>query len=394
MVLGNGGYAFFQGLIMILISKMLGVESLGLFSIALALSAPIMIFSNFGMRTLWITDNKKDFEFNDFKVVRVICSIAAMIIVVALGGILYGENNELLIVIFIVSLSKVIENFSDLFYGYYHKKREQKKVAISLLCRSALGVIGIAIGLFFFNNLIVALVFYLLGWLLSFLIFDYDFELDLKTIKKVHFRHIFISGLPLGIALFFINANLMTPRLILNEYNGVEIVGIFTALYFFFQIGSVVINSLGQALLPDLSKYWFDGEKNKHLKLVLFIFVFIVSTCFASSIIFYFLGQGILSIIYGEAVAEYNWVLVLLFLISPLQYIVSFMGHVISSTGKNRSLAVNNILTFLINIVLCLVFIPRFGVYGVLISMGVYNLLALLMALNTYLKSYKEVVYE
>lgn len=395
MILGNGGYALFQVLIMMFISKFLGIDELGYFSLALAITAPIMLFSTFGLRTLWITDQSKVYSYFQFRKLRITTSLLALLACIFVS-LLYAS--DLTFIIIIVAVCKVIENQSDLYYGLMHKKNMQKKISYSLLIRSASGFIGIVVGIFLFGDLVAALLIYCLCWFISFLIADVYLNRDFikghssQVVGENNTsKSILIAGLPLAVAFLLINTNLMIPRLALSEIVSIKELGVYAALAYFVQIGSIIINSIGQAALPSLSKMYLNNEYREHKIKVVKVIGVIFFLSWSGAAFSYLYSEYILEVFFGELIAQKNDVLILMFLLAPAQYTVSIMGHVLSSIGKNKSLVFSQWILVISNVILSVALIPVIGIYGAVYALFGANLLALIFYVYFYhygLKSY------
>lgn len=389
MVSGNGSYALFQGLIMIFISKTLGVEALGYFSLALALTAPIMLFSNFGLRTLWITDVGSEFSFKQFLRLRVFTVLVGLCFSLLIASFYINEGFGIFLIIILVGLSKAIESFSDLQYAVYHKNMRQKKIAISLVLRGGCGALGIFLGALYFNSLEVAVLFYLLSWALVFLIIDFPAQKDsyysCQNLESHKSTEVLKLGLPLALAILFINLNLMGPRIILEQLVSIQALGIFASLYFFVQIGSIVANSIGQTAIPKLAKFYHQGLWKEHLTLVCKVLLIILLMGVLLAIFFYFFGEIILMLLFNEEISQNYKLLSLMFLVAPLFYFVSVMGHVMSSIKANKHLAINQLLVMLVNLLLCFIFIPEYGLHGVVYAAAFASGMAVIIYSFIYL---------
>jgi O-antigen/teichoic acid export membrane protein len=395
MILGNGGYALFQVLVMMFISKFLGVDELGYFSLALAITAPIMLFSTFGLRTLWITDQSKVYSYFQFRKIRIITSLLALLACIFVS-LLYASDLAFTFIIIIVAACKVIENQSDLYYGLMHKKNMQKKISYSLLIRSASGFIGIVVGIFLFGDLVAALLIYCLCWFISFLIADVYLNRDFikghssQVVGKNNTsKSILIAGLPLAVAFLLINTNLMIPRLALSEIVSIKELGVYAALAYFVQIGTIIINSIGQAALPSLSKMYLNNEYREHKIKVVKVIGVIFFISWSGALFSYLYSDYILEVFFGELIAQKNDVLILMFLLAPAQYAVSIMGHVLSSIGKNKSLVFSQWILVISNVILSIALIPVVGIYGAVYALFGANLLALTFYVYFYLRGLK-----
>ena len=395
MIAGNGGYALFQLLIMVIISKTLGITELGVFSLGLALSAPIMLFSNFGTRILWITGVTNGMSFRLFRNARLISSTAGLLICFVFLT-LYTQASEYLPIMALIALSKVIENNADIYYADFHKNSNQKLICISLLVRGLFGVAGVAVGCIFFHSLLVAAILYFLAWSVAHCLTDYIYGKraivlgsDEEKLSKKQLIWLAKQGAPLAVSLFLVNFNMNIPRIILENQHGLEAIGIFSALYFFIQTGSVVINSIGQVILPVLSKLFDKGETKKHLKITLKTFGVIFVFSSVGAVFSYFFGEYFLNLLFSKEIAAYSSLLSLFFLLSPAQYLISIMSQVIASTKNNLSLMWCQVVMLVIVVCLSFVFIPVSDIKGAYWATAIASGFVLLIYIYFYCRIIK-----
>lgn len=385
-ITGNGGYALMQALAMILVNHYLGLEALGVFSLAMAVTAPIMLFSNLGLRNLWVTDVASRYSFDIFVAIRRITSSIAVLICMVVGFV-YDAVEGFYLVVLLVALSKFVENDADVYYAFWNKENNQKKLALSVLFRGVFGCFGIWIGVKFFGDVYAALTLYLIAWI----IVHYIYDLRSIPVVRITMRDVLqeapeliLKGLPLGVALFLINMILNLPRFALERTDGLQAVGVFSALYFFVQAGSIAINSVGQAMLPKLSRHYAYDEKMDHLKISILMVGVALSFSILAAVFFYFLGGLLLELLYGRDMAVYSSVLVYMFLLSPLQYGVSLMGHIVSSAGKNVDIMKINLVGLLIGFVSVVPLITHYGMMGAVYAMAIISLVSLMYFCYVY----------
>lgn len=393
MVTGNGGYAVFQLLNMVLISKNLGVAELGVFSLGLALSAPIMLFSNFGTRILWITNVNNGMSFRLFRNARIISSLVGLTVFLIFIT-LYTQNPDYLPIMALIAMTKVIENNADIYYANFHKRAKQKLICISLLVRGSLGVIGMALGCVLFHSLLIATIMYFIMWCIAHFLIEYVFSksaIDMgpssNKLSKNQLTWLVKQGAPLAIGLFLVNLNMNIPRIVLEKQHGLEAIGIFSALYFFIQTGSVVINSIGQVILPILSSLYDKGQMKQHLAISLKTFGVVFSFSAIGVFFSYFLGDYFLNLLFNEEVAAYASLLWVFFLLSPAQYLISIMNPIIASTKKNMSLMWCQLVMLLLVAVLSFTLIPVYNITGAYWATAISSIIVFIIYISFYTKT-------
>src|SRR5690606_6992523 len=90
-----------------------------------------------------------------------------------------------------------------------------------------------------------------------------DIKQNISHLREINFfdkklKKIVRIGLPLGIAVMLISLQTNIPRYFLEYYSNVELVVVYTILYYFIVIGGILINSVCQYLSPSFSELYRD----------------------------------------------------------------------------------------------------------------------------------------
>ena len=105
---GNIIYLLSQWGILIVIAKLTSPDMVGQFSLGLAVTAPVIMFTNLQLRAVQATDYKADYRFTDYLSLRFIMLLFAMAIIS--GITLYSDfKPKITSVIFMVGAAKAIE---------------------------------------------------------------------------------------------------------------------------------------------------------------------------------------------------------------------------------------------------------------------------------------------
>lgn len=100
---------------LILIARILTKADVGEYGLGLALTAPIVLFFNFRLRTLLVTSF--DGNFNIFKTLRNILDILSIIFIAVIALLIYKPY---FILIILIGLIKILDLKSELYYSLPH----------------------------------------------------------------------------------------------------------------------------------------------------------------------------------------------------------------------------------------------------------------------------------
>src|SRR5699024_2127989 len=111
--------SFSKWLIIVIIAKLLTPQDVGAYSLAFAIGAPITLFANMKLRSLYLTEVK--YSFSDYMHTRNILSILAFIILLVIALVIYPQYS---LIIILVGLNKIFDLQSDMYYALPHKEEE------------------------------------------------------------------------------------------------------------------------------------------------------------------------------------------------------------------------------------------------------------------------------
>ncbi|MDZ5436677.1 oligosaccharide flippase family protein [Pseudomonas fluorescens] len=396
MMMGNGIYAISQAAILAILARLVNVEAVGMFSFALAITAPIMLLSNIGLRTQIITDTQNCYSLSQYQKLRRLCSAVGASLCVAIAAVM-SSTTELIIVVILVAFSKSAENQSELFYGVLQKQYKHRIVAISLAIRGILGAASLAAGTYYSGSIITGVICYTITWWVVCIFYDKKWTSRniTSTGNSEHTRYadlmpLVYAGLPLGISALLINLSIGIPRIFIGQSDGMHAIGIYSIMAFIVQTGSLVINSTGQAILPKLAVQFSQKDTKAFLTLTIKASLVVLLLSAFGTLGSFFFADYFLDLAFGSEVSSNAYLLTLMFAISPVQYLTSLLGYAISSTKRNISLVTVQALASLSALIASFILIPLYGLQGVVAATLFANSVALsgyIITLITALKS-------
>jgi O-antigen/teichoic acid export membrane protein len=381
MFWGNIIYSLSQWAIVVALAKFGNVEMVGIFSLALAIAAPIFMFTNLQLRVVQIADVGNEFNLSTYFSLRIYSSLLALFIS---SGILllFDYQWETKLTIFIIGVAKTIESVSDILWGWQQKNERMDFIAKSMFLRGIISVISFASVIYFTGDIIAGSLVLGLSWGLVLLFYDIPKRKLIKRETKNeilfilirnrdHIKHItrlIRIALPLGIVLAFISLNANIPRYFV-EYNlGEASLGIFSALLYLMIPGNLIVNSMGQSMSLQMAKMFH--EKNipvfrNYLKNIIFMGGMISVTGLILSI---FWGKELLLIFYTWEYAQQDILLIWIMGASFFIYLSTGLGYGMTAAGYFKSQIPLFAMITILTIVTNFIFVPRFGILGAVIS--------------------------
>ncbi|WP_312157517.1 oligosaccharide flippase family protein [Acinetobacter variabilis] len=363
---GNILFAFSQWLMLIMFSHFSNPIQLGYYSYALAITAPIFMLSNLQLRPLVVADLnlERKFSFSEYLSLRLLTILFAIIISLFF---IDWKNNLALSIVLVVVLIKASESVSDIIYAYYNANKKTKFISRSLTFKSVLVILLSFCVLYLTHNIVYSLIVTLIGYLLVLGLLD--IRKNINHFKKISFfnknlKKIVQMGLPLGIAVMLISLQTNIPRYFLEYYSSVELVGVYTILYYFIIIGGIVINSVCQYLSPYFSEFYRDLKIDDLKKTIRNAFLIALCLGLIGLVASLFLNNFIINIVYGSSYIIYSYLLPYIMIAGIFTYLSVVNGYLLTSLKLLKIQMPIFLVLVCLTILYSYVLIPTYGLIG------------------------------
>lgn len=301
-----------QWLITILVVRLGNFEMAGNLSIAISLSNTFTTIATYGMKNYQVSDMNNIYSSSEYVSSRIItCTFSILSSIVFL--VLNSHYTLAQIgIIFSYIIYRMVESFVDIFQGIQQKALRMDYVGISLTLRGLSTILGFTIGLYFFQNLVIAICFMIILTTIVALLYDFRISLHLDTFKLVlnsNLFHLLKECFPLMITLFLTTSIVTIPRYFLEKLQGSTIAGYYGSV----ATPTVIVQSLCitiySPLVPLLARTYTDSKKSDYLKtMTKAVFAMIaISILFCVAAIL--LGDWGLHLLFGEEILPYTYLL-------------------------------------------------------------------------------------
>jgi O-antigen/teichoic acid export membrane protein len=330
-LVGNILYAGCQWGMLSVLAKLGSAPIVGGFTLGLAVSAPVFMFTNLQLRAVQATDVSGEVRFSDYFTLRLLTTLLGFAIV---SGILpfLGESSDVKAVIALVSLSKCFECMSDVTAGLLQREEQLKRVSISLIIRGIASVTVFSLVFTYWRNTALSIAAMSAVWLAVLLFYDVPnvrrligyhapfFRFDGRVLSRVA-----MLGLPLGWVATLSSLNTNIPRYFLQHYLGLADQGIFASLAYLVVVINLIVFALTQSVTTRLARLFLDGNRGRFVDVLtklcglgILIMVTGVPASFA-------LGRPLLTFLYRREYSDHVGLLAILVAVSGVTTIGSFL---------------------------------------------------------------------
>ena len=383
-VTGNIFYAGCQAGMLFIIAKLGTPEMVGRLALALAICAPIILFSNLKLRAVQATDAKGEHKFGHYLALRIVSTIFAMAIIGIIAS-MPRYRGEIGLIIIAVGIAKGFETLSDIFYGLFQQYEHMDRIAISMMIKGVASLTVQGVLLFLTRSLLISTLGMAVVWAIVFVTYDIGNGIRTLTSKSDEKRWFFSrkslgvlrpiwqwpkmiqliwQTLPLGLVVMIGSLNTNVPRYFLEYHLGVYDLGIYVAMANLLIASSTIINALGQSASPRMAVYYASNNRLAFYKLLYRLIGFGLSLGVVSVILVAFAGKQILTILYKPEYACQNSVFVWLSIAAGLRYAYVFLGTSLSAMRRfHVQLPIHSVSLAFLSL-LCFLLVPRWGMSG------------------------------
>ncbi len=374
--IGNAVYAACQWGMLVVMAKLGSPEMLGQFTLALAITAPVMLLTNLHLRSVQATDARHQYVFGDYLGLRLI-STGLALLMIAFITLSAGYLWQTSLVILLIGLAKAFESISDVFYGLIQQYERMDRIAISLMIKGSLSLLLLGLGVYISGNLLWGVVGLVVAW--GIVLFIYDIgsgTLILNQTPQAQWhlgtqRKLVSLSIPLGFVMMLISLNINIPRYFIERSLGERELGIFAALSYLMVVGSMVVNALGESASPRLAKYYAVGDTMAFWQLLFKLLGIAAILGLTGVLIAIVAGRQILTLVYRPEYAEQTNLFVWLMIAAGIRYISSFLGYGITAARYFRIQIPLFVVVTSISAITCFWFVPKQGLLGAAIALNI-----------------------
>lgn len=289
-------------LLMIYVTRILGVDEAGVFSISYSVGQLMLSIGWFGTRQFQVSDINEEFKFSDYLSLKIITSIVMMI-----GCLIYSVflhfNMYKMLITFLYCLFMICDVFADFFSARFQQVDKLFLSGMSYIIRILGYNLVILFSLLCFKNLIVAIVLAMIYSALELTFFDLQLIKRISQIKiEFHLDKIIQlikNCFPLFISSFLTTFIVNVPKnaIELNFDSSVQ------TYYNIIFMPSYIINLFCMfifvPLYTSIANTWLNSTKNRFVNTIVKLFVFDIVLSVLVFIGCYLLGIPLLELVYG-----------------------------------------------------------------------------------------------
>lgn len=375
---GNIVYTGCQWGMLVALAKLGTTAVVGIFALAFAVTAPVIMFAGLQLRAVQATDARRDFSFGDYLALRLATMIAAMLAIVVIIAV-SGFRLEIILVTGAIALAKVFESISDIFYGLLQQHERMDRIAISMTIKGILSLFAFTITFYLTKSIVWSSVALAIAWGLVLVIYDirsgifilcrtHGFEGYKSALKPRWNRSILANlallALPLGFVMLLMSLNGNIPRYFIQRYMGEGSLGVFAAVSALMVAGTTIVGALGQSASPRLSRHYAMGDRPAYISLLIKLVGVGAVLGIVGIAVAVFGGKWLLAVLYGSEYALQSDLFIWIMLAAGASYAQSFLGYGVTAARRFAIQAPLLAVVTGVTTLGCILLMPSFGIVG------------------------------
>jgi O-antigen/teichoic acid export membrane protein len=375
-LVGSVFYSFTQWLLLIILAKLGTLEMVGQYALGLAITAPIVLFTEMNLRLAQVTDAKGTFLFSHYLGTRLI-SVGVSIIFFLSVVLFVGFAMYTATVILLIGIAKLPESISGIFHGQLQKHERMDYITKSQILKGMMTVIIFSTTLYFTESLILSIIGQIIVWTVVLLIYDLrvvkKYEAVKVSFQMATIKRLVKMTLPLGIVALLSSVNTNIPTYLVEYFLGREELGYFAAILYILFAGDRMVNSIGQPAIPRLATFFEQKNIRSFQKLLIRLVAFGFVIGVLGFIVAYLIGDTVLSIIYTPSYATYADLFIFIMVSGIFYYPATFLELGFSATRYFKLQPLLATFWVLVSIIGCVLLIPKFGAVGAAIALIIFS---------------------
>jgi O-antigen/teichoic acid export membrane protein len=374
-------YGFTSLIYMIIITRIIGVESAGKFTFAYAVAFTFFTVGVYLGKSFQITDQSGRYKDTDYIYNRIITCIAMIVLTIIFCLFKQYEFEKFLLII-ILTLYRGADAFVDSIHAIIQKKDRTYKVGMSIFFRTLILIAGFTISLLMFKSVIISSIVIMAINILFFLIVDINIAKKNMSVGKFDIAKnnvLLIEGFLVFLFYFLAIYVNNASKYAIDSLSTDTIQGLFGIIYLPSSFVSLVSLYIVQPFLNNISELLKNKMVKELNKLLRKLTAIVTIIGLLIIIVAYFIGIPILNILYSVDLDSQRLNLIIILLGSVFYSIYSVYSQVLIAMRKNLYQVICLLVLFVGTILLCNQFVYLWGINGAsnayAITMGVELLL-------------------
>lgn len=377
ITLGGAADLLCQWGLIAVISRLMNVEAVGLYGLAMVVVAPLLAFANLGLREAQATDARHEYTFGHYLTLRTFTNVVALIVIAIVASAMRLEAVGMMVVM-LFGLARVIDAQSNAYHGLFQQCERMDFLAQSNLVRSMSSLIFFTVALMLTGDLRAGCLGMVASCLLTLVFYDmprarqlhgYPGSTGPASATRLIWEtkplvRLATHALPLGFVAVLSALQVNIPRFVIEDSLGLAALGYFTAVVALYMAATRMATFLGQAASSRLAQRFSSGAMPEYGKLLVQMGGLGLAGGIVGIFIVYFWGREVLTLLYTPEYGDYSDILLLVMVAALFRQVAMMLQFGTIAARRFRLHLVQNVLIIILITVASFVLIGPYGLWG------------------------------
>jgi len=374
LAVAEGVSRFLKLILIIYVARILGATDYGKFNFALAFVALFAIFSDLGLSQITTRelsrDKEREKEFSSLFSLKILLGLGTLVLIL-ISSFFITLDPVIQKIIWILAIYTIISGFSGIIFAFFQARQKMEYQAMTKILEAILVTAAGFFVIFYFPSVINLSYSYLFAGLtaLIFILIFFHFKvyrLSLNWEKSIWQRFLAMSW-PLALAGIFGGIYSQTDSVMMGYWGQITQTGWYNAAYKIIGVTFIPTSLIATSFYPALSKFFQDSKEklqtawNYFMDSMIILAIPIIVGGIA-------LAPRIIDFIYDpsyfptgrEAILAFQ----ILIIMAGLAFLSSPFGQILVVANQQKKLFFVTLAGAVINVILNLILIPRYSLYG------------------------------
>lgn len=354
-------------LLLLFVTRTVGADDGGLFSLAYSTAQILLTFGKFGIRSYQATDVNHRISAGTYLMTRVWFCLG-MILLDAGFIFVAGYSRRKCIIFLLVCVIKMVDALEDVFHGQLQLEGRLDKAGQLLFIRNVLTIVVFGGCMYGLNNLtyaslITAIVSVISACFMNVAVSSKHFTISFKS-NSGEIGLLLKECLPLFVGTFLSLYIYNVPKYVIDSQGTSRQIAVYTILFMPTFVINLLSDFIFKPLLTNMAYDWDNKNKKSLIKTLRRQFIYIAGIMIIVLLGAYLLGTQILSAFYKVNVNNYRIELMVLMLAGGGSAVVYLLYNVLTCMRKQVVILINYGIGAVIITVLALVMMNSYGIMG------------------------------
>lgn len=390
---GSVLYLGIQWLLTVLVTRILGYEDAGVYSLAMSVANIFYALSIYGMKNFQISDMERKYSPGNYVVSRFVTGGGAFVLC-TLFALINSYSTKQTLCIIVYMLFKLSEAFFDVCLGFYQKNWRMDFMGKSMTMRGILMLCTFPVVMWVTHNLLLAII--VMAVAVYGVIIFYDFK-NAMRLEEIHFslelpvvRRLLTECIPLAIYLILSTCIGSVPRYFLEMFEGNEALGIYASVATPTLIVQMAATYIFNPMVTVFSESYANKDKKRFVKTLRQCLTAVLCISAIGLVGGKLLGRLGLYILYGESILPYEYLLVPIILCTITTACAWLFYDILTILRNFKALLIGNGISVLISIAMSIVLIPLWGMQGTTFALMIGNLAGMVVCVGALILDIKK----